>query len=213
MLELFSAKTCYKSYALKGVLDLGDVNYDLQVVEANKPSALPFSVYGQTPVLRDGDRVVEDLRAQLLYLDETYFEREYLDQTPAERSKLFDHLEVLLADILPALFTPVLVYPKLEELKVTPAQQLAAKQRLFLELPKEWRASFDQAVGEVSAWVDIVSKLGHAKIISYPLLGVARAVCDYSEFDDLFERVPGLHQLSGKHALDGNTPADNQSDP
>ena len=69
-LVLYHTKPCRYTPAIQRVFDYLQAPYELRCVSADELSRLPGSVYGESPILNDDGKIIEDWRMILRYIDE-----------------------------------------------------------------------------------------------------------------------------------------------
>ena len=131
-LTLYHSKLCFQSIKIKALLDYHKLSYLPVDVPFGSPAelkrAVPRSVYLETPLLLHGDRIVEDFRAIIRYLDERFFGDRLSRLSAARLSPFFERMEHLDEHIFPALIAPVVC----EEIRAGKlSRRLAARQFEF----------------------------------------------------------------------------------
>ena len=102
-LVLYYSRFCIHSLKSAALLDFCRAAHEKREVAYGAAGRLPFSAYGETPVLIHGPRVIEDPREVLRYIDEQFAPDPLAALAAEQQAAVFDALEHLDACILPAL--------------------------------------------------------------------------------------------------------------
>lgn len=99
-LSLYCGKQCYRSNALRAFVESYQIQCSVVTVQPDDPT-FEQTCYEQTPFFKFEDKVIEDIRLMLLFLDELVFDFYTRTAPAAELAKLYSGWEVLDTEILP----------------------------------------------------------------------------------------------------------------
>jgi hypothetical protein len=112
-IEVLYGDRCLRSAALRGSLLRFEIPHTVAKVTSPRECAALGARYGQTPILRVHEggevRIVEDLFAILYFLDDRYPSLGIYPRDPADRSSVWETLELLDTEILPRIWNDAVV--------------------------------------------------------------------------------------------------------
>ena len=91
--DFFYSDLSWECWRIRAFLNAINLRYKAVLAEFGK--TLPFSVYGELPVLRHGNKIIEDHRLMLLYIDETFANYALLGSKHASRIAQLTMIEQL----------------------------------------------------------------------------------------------------------------------
>ncbi|CAG2148676.1 glutathione S-transferase family protein [Cupriavidus plantarum] len=131
------------------------VHVDLGTGAHKKPEFLKINPFGQVPVLVDGDTVVADSNAILVYLSKKFGKTDWLPETPAEAAAVQRWLSVAAGDIAfgPAAARLITVFAAPLDSKAVIARAHVVLKRMDDALAgREWIAASQPTVADVALY-------------------------------------------------------------
>ncbi|QET04869.1 MULTISPECIES: glutathione S-transferase family protein [Cupriavidus] len=131
------------------------INVDLGTGAHKKPEFLAINPFGQVPVLVDGDTVVPDSNAILIYLSKKFGKTDWLPETPAESAAVQRWLSVAAGDIAfgPAAARLITVFAApLDSKQVITRAHVVLKRMDDALAGREWFAADHPTIADVALY-------------------------------------------------------------
>lgn len=100
-ITVYGSLVCLDTLKLLGVLNHIELKFDFRECSLFTPPRVPGASYGALPILSVANRVVEDVRAQILFLDEQRDTPTVTTDSLSLRLQFFDELDFLDEHVLP----------------------------------------------------------------------------------------------------------------
>lgn len=131
------------------------IDVDLGAGAHKKPEFLKLNPFGQVPVLVDGDTVVSDSNAILIYLSKKFGKTDWLPETPAESAAVQRWLSVAAGDIAsgPAAARLITVFAApLDSKQVIARSHVVLKRMDDVLADREWFAAEHPTIADVALY-------------------------------------------------------------
>lgn len=153
-------------------LDATLVDVDLRAGAHKQPDFLRLNRFGQVPVLEDGDAVIADSNAILVYLARTYGHADWLPADPLQAAQVQRWLSVAAGEIAsgPARARLITVFGAPYDAQDTIARAHALLRVVEAELQgREWLVGTRPTIADVAAYTYIAhAPEGNVSLDAYP---------------------------------------------